>query len=145
MLHSYSSRDVEQMVIPHSINGIDWYFSSEPGVRVLLISRPQFNSWWGRCGSTSWSNYRLMDSFYCDADACSEWDCNGVSPLHDNLHKVNIKYEYCGRINTIFSQYYPNRQYCLADVTHCSLVDIGSKYQPIKSSHDRSTQWVAHR
>uniref|UniRef100_M4C273 Uncharacterized protein n=1 Tax=Hyaloperonospora arabidopsidis (strain Emoy2) TaxID=559515 RepID=M4C273_HYAAE len=35
--------------------------------------------------------------------------CNGVPLLHDNLHKVNIKYEYCVRINTIFSQYYPDR------------------------------------
>ena len=35
--------------------------------------------------------------------------CNGVptlhDKLHDNLHKVNIKYEYCVRTNTIFSQY----------------------------------------
>ena len=31
--------------------------------------------------------------------------CNGVPPLHDNLHKVNIKYEYCVRTSTIFSQY----------------------------------------
>ena len=36
-------------------------------------------------------------------------NCNGVPPLHDNLHKVIIKYEYCVRTNTIFSQYYPNR------------------------------------
>uniref|UniRef100_M4C2I7 Uncharacterized protein n=1 Tax=Hyaloperonospora arabidopsidis (strain Emoy2) TaxID=559515 RepID=M4C2I7_HYAAE len=35
--------------------------------------------------------------------------CNGVPPLHDNLLKVNIKYEYCVRTNTIFSQYYSNR------------------------------------
>ena len=35
--------------------------------------------------------------------------CNGVPPLHDNLHKVIIKYEYYVRTNTIFSQYYPNR------------------------------------
>ena len=35
--------------------------------------------------------------------------CNGVPLLHDNLHKVNTKYEYCVRTNTIFSQYYPNR------------------------------------
>ena len=62
-------------------------------------------------------------------------DCNGVPPLHDSLHKVTIKYEYYVRINTIFSQYYPNRQYCLADVTHCSLVDIASRYQPITSNN----------
>ena len=71
--------------------------------------------------------------------------CNGMPPLHDHLHMVIIKYEYYVRTNTIFSQYYPNREYCLADVTHCSLVDIGSRYQPIKSSHDRSTQWVVRR
>ena len=35
--------------------------------------------------------------------------CNGVPPLHDNLHKVIIKYEYYVRTNTTFSQYYPNR------------------------------------
>uniref|UniRef100_M4B2J4 Uncharacterized protein n=1 Tax=Hyaloperonospora arabidopsidis (strain Emoy2) TaxID=559515 RepID=M4B2J4_HYAAE len=35
--------------------------------------------------------------------------CNGVPPLHDNLLKVNIKYEYCVRTNTIFSQNYPYR------------------------------------
>uniref|UniRef100_M4BWA5 Uncharacterized protein n=1 Tax=Hyaloperonospora arabidopsidis (strain Emoy2) TaxID=559515 RepID=M4BWA5_HYAAE len=35
--------------------------------------------------------------------------CNGVPPLHDHLHKVNIKYEYCVRTNTIFSQYSHNR------------------------------------
>ena len=29
--------------------------------------------------------------------------CNGVPPLHDNLHKVNIKYGYCVRTNTILS------------------------------------------
>uniref|UniRef100_M4BQZ3 Uncharacterized protein n=1 Tax=Hyaloperonospora arabidopsidis (strain Emoy2) TaxID=559515 RepID=M4BQZ3_HYAAE len=29
--------------------------------------------------------------------------CNGVPPLHDNLHKVIIKYEYYVRTNKIFS------------------------------------------
>ena len=67
-------------------------------------------------------------------------DCKGVPPLHDNLHKVNIKYEYYVRTNIIFSQNYLYRQYCFTDVTHCPLVDIGSRYQPIKSSHDRRTQ-----
>ena len=43
-------------------------------------------------------------------DSCPiDHSCNGVPPLHDNLHKVNIKYEYCVRTNTIFSQYYYNR------------------------------------
>uniref|UniRef100_M4BMJ4 Uncharacterized protein n=1 Tax=Hyaloperonospora arabidopsidis (strain Emoy2) TaxID=559515 RepID=M4BMJ4_HYAAE len=34
---------------------------------------------------------------------------NGLPPLHDNIHKVIIKYEYYVRINIMFSQYYPNR------------------------------------
>ena len=29
--------------------------------------------------------------------------CNGVPPLHDSLHKVNIKYEYSVSTNRIFS------------------------------------------
>uniref|UniRef100_M4B205 Uncharacterized protein n=1 Tax=Hyaloperonospora arabidopsidis (strain Emoy2) TaxID=559515 RepID=M4B205_HYAAE len=32
-----------------------------------------------------------------------------VPPLHDNLHKVIVKYEYYAGTNTVFSQYYSNR------------------------------------
>ena len=49
--------------------------------------------------------------------------CNGVPPLHD-LHKVNIKYEYSVKTNRIFSQYWLNKQYSVAEVIHYSLVDI---------------------
>ena len=50
--------------------------------------------------------------------------CNGVPPSHDSFHKVNIKYEYSVRTNRLFSQYWLNKQYCVAEVIHCSLVDI---------------------
>uniref|UniRef100_M4BPJ2 Uncharacterized protein n=1 Tax=Hyaloperonospora arabidopsidis (strain Emoy2) TaxID=559515 RepID=M4BPJ2_HYAAE len=50
--------------------------------------------------------------------------CNGVPPLHDIIHEVNIKYEYYVRTNIIFSQYWLNKQYDVAEVIHCSLIDV---------------------
>ena len=51
-----------------------------------------------------------------------------MPPLHD-LHKVNIKYEYSVKTNRIFSQYWLNKQYGVAEVIHCSLVEKAKSRQ----------------
>ena len=70
-----------------------------------MVWQKKANSRFGRKGV----NIRFDKGCKFKDKGCEYINCNGVPPLHDNLLRVNIKYEYCVRTNTIFSQYYPNR------------------------------------